>query len=50
MKRVIDIAVEREENVYPMVPPGATFAEIIEGPEEKTKAITDSTKRPVSNI
>jgi len=47
---LIDFEVEPEENVYPMVPPGATFAEIIEGPEEKTKAITDSTKRPVSNI
>jgi len=47
---LIDFIVEPEENVYPMVPPGATYSEIIEGPMEKVKPITDSTKRPVSNI
>jgi len=47
---LIDFKVEPEENVYPMVPPGATLAEIIEEPKKKMKAISDSTKLPVSNI
>lgn len=47
---LIDFMVEPEENVYPMIPPGATLAEVIEDPYQKVKAISDSTKLPVSNI
>ena len=47
---LIDFVVEPEENVYPMVPPGAALAEVLEAPEEQTKAISDSAKLPVSNI
>jgi acetolactate synthase-1/2/3 large subunit len=47
---LIDFMVEPEENVYPMVPPGAGLAEIMEAPRKKAKTITDSTKLPVSNI
>jgi acetolactate synthase-1/2/3 large subunit len=47
---LIDFMVEPEENVYPMVPPGATLVETIEAPKEVTKAISDSAKLPVSNI
>jgi acetolactate synthase-1/2/3 large subunit len=42
--------VEPEENVYPMVPPGATLVEAIEAPKKKVEAISDSAKLPVSNI
>jgi len=34
---LIDFVVEPEENVYPMVPPGAALAEIIERPREEVK-------------
>lgn len=47
---LIDFMVEPEENVYPMIPPGATLSEVIEDPYQKVKAIADSTKLPVSNI
>ncbi len=47
---LIDFVVEPEENVYPMVPPGASLAEVLEEPRKETKAITDSAKLPVSNI
>jgi len=47
---LINFMVEPEENVYPMVPPGASLAEVIEGPEKVTKVISDSAKLPVSNI
>jgi acetolactate synthase-1/2/3 large subunit len=47
---LIDFMVEPEENVYPMVPPGAALAEVIEAPEEKAKALSDSAKLSVSNI
>jgi acetolactate synthase-1/2/3 large subunit len=46
---LIDFVVEPEENVYPMVPPGASLSEVIEEPKEKAKA-KDSAKLPVSNI
>ena len=32
---IIDFAIEPEENVYPMVPPGATLAQILEEPEKE---------------
>jgi acetolactate synthase-1/2/3 large subunit len=35
---LIDFQVEPEENVYPMVPPGAAIAEIMEQPREEAKA------------
>ena len=47
---LIDFAVEPEENVYPMVPPGAALAEIIEEPKKRAKARADSAKLPMSNI
>ncbi len=47
---LIDFRVEPEENVYPMVPPGAALDETIEEPKKITKPVSDSTKLPVSNI
>ncbi|MFQ5996838.1 MAG: biosynthetic-type acetolactate synthase large subunit [Dehalococcoidales bacterium] len=47
---LIDFKVEPEESVYPMIPPGATLAELIEEPKQKVKAISDSTRLRVSNI
>jgi len=47
---LIDFRVEPEENVFPMVPPGATLDETIEEPKKITKPVSDSTKLPVSNI
>jgi len=35
---LIDFMVEPEENVYPMVPPGAVLADIIEAPRRETAA------------
>ena len=32
---LIDFAVEPEENVYPMVPPGASLAEVMEAPKKE---------------
>jgi acetolactate synthase-1/2/3 large subunit len=46
---LIDFMIEPEENVYPMVPPGAALAEVLEEPRQ-TKAVKDSAKLPVSNI
>jgi len=45
---LIDFVVEPEENVYPMVPPGAALAEIIEGP--KREAVSPGMTFKVSNI
>ncbi len=39
---IIDFTVEPEENVYPMVPPGASLAEVLEAPKERGKARSDS--------
>ncbi len=47
---LIDFMVEPEESVYPMVPPGASIAELLEAPKQTTKAMSDSAKLPVSNI
>lgn len=47
---LLDFMVEPEENVYPMVPPGATLGETMEAPKKVPKAIADSAKLPVSNI
>jgi len=46
---LIDFMVEPEENVYPMVTPGAALTEVLEGPKE-VKAVSDSAELPVSNI
>lgn len=46
---LIDFMVEPEENVYPMVTPGAALTEVLEGPKE-VKAVSDSVELPVSNI
>jgi acetolactate synthase-1/2/3 large subunit len=47
---LIDFEIEPEENVYPMVPPGAALSEVIEEPKKEPKVIADSAKLPVSNI
>ena len=47
---LIDFMVAPEENVYPMIPPGATVAEIMEEPRQPVKAISDSKRLKVSNI
>ena len=47
---LVEFLVEPEENVYPMVPPGASLAEVLEAPKQDTKVRTDSAKLPVSNI
>ena len=47
---LIDFVVEPEENVYPMVPPGAALAEVLEAPKKEAEARTDSAKLSVSNI
>jgi len=47
---LIDFVVEPEENVYPMVPPGAALAEVLEAPQREEKVLSDSAKLPVSNI
>ncbi len=47
---IIDFMVEPEENVYPMVPPGAALAEVLEEPKQEAKVLSDSGKLPVSNI
>ena len=36
---LIDFVVEPEEDVYPMVPPGAALAEVIEGPVRKEVSV-----------
>ncbi len=45
---LIDFVVEPEENVYPMVPPGAALAEIIEEP--RREAVSPGMTFKVSNI
>ena len=47
---LLDFVVEPEENVYPMVPPGAALAEVMEAPKKEAKVISDSAKLAVSNI
>ena len=39
---VIDFVVEPEENVYPMVPPGAAICDFIEPPKKKTVTAVQS--------
>ena len=45
---LIDFVVEPEENVYPMVPPGASIAEFLEAP--KKEAMTPASSFTVSNV
>ncbi len=47
---LIDFMVEPEENVYPMVPPGASLAEVMETPLKEKKVLSDSAKLRVSNM
>jgi len=47
---LIDFVVEPEENVYPMVPPGAAITEVIEEPQARPKVLSDSDTLKVSNI
>ncbi|MBI4288145.1 MAG: biosynthetic-type acetolactate synthase large subunit [Chloroflexi bacterium] len=46
---LIDFSVEPEENVYPMVPPGASLAEYMEAPQECVAPV-DSVTLPASNL
>jgi acetolactate synthase-1/2/3 large subunit len=47
---LIAFEVEPEENVYPMVPPGADLAEVLEAPKQEAIVRSDSAKLRVSNI
>ena len=47
---LIDFIVDPEENVYPMVPPGASLAEVLEAPRKRMKNTSDSAKLSVSNL
>jgi acetolactate synthase-1/2/3 large subunit len=47
---LIEFMVEPEENVYPMVPPGAAIAEVLEAPTKELETVSDSAKLKVSNI
>ena len=47
---LIDFVVEPEENVYPMVPPGAALTEVMEEPRAEIRVLSDSTKLQTSNI
>jgi acetolactate synthase-1/2/3 large subunit len=47
---LIDFRVEPEENVYPMVPPGASLTELIEDPHPRSRAFSNSAKNMVSNV
>jgi acetolactate synthase-1/2/3 large subunit len=47
---LIDFVVEPGENVYPMVPPGASLAEVMEEPRTSAKVLSDSARLPISNI
>ncbi len=47
---IVEFVVEPEENVYPMVPPGVSLAEVLEAPKKEAKVKADSAKLPVSNI
>jgi acetolactate synthase-1/2/3 large subunit len=47
---LIDFMVEPEENVYPMVPPGATLAQFVEEPKKEIAGRTNSSHLQVSNI
>jgi len=47
---LIDFVVEPEENVYPMVPPGAALTQIIEDPRMEVGALADSGQLPISNV
>lgn len=42
---LIDFMIEPEENVYPMVPPGAAFCDQIECPKPEKEAVTPVTNR-----
>jgi len=42
---LIDFQVEQEENVWPMVPPGASLNEVMEEPKARAKAHSDSGRR-----
>lgn len=47
---IIDFVIEPEENVYPMVPPGAAIHEVLETPKKEAEVMSDSAKLRVSNI
>ncbi len=48
---LVEFVVEAEENVFPMVPPGASLEEVLLAPKNAAKKeITDSAKLPTSNI
>lgn len=47
---LIDFQVEPEENVYPMVPPGAALADVIEDPKKRDLIPSNSSTLSVSNL
>jgi acetolactate synthase I/II/III large subunit len=47
---LIDFRVEPEENVYPMVPPGASLTELIEDPQPRSRVFSNAAKTMVSNV
>jgi len=47
---LIDFQVAPEENVYPMVPPGASLTELLEEPKPRSKAFSNSARSLVSNV
>ncbi|MBI4187293.1 MAG: biosynthetic-type acetolactate synthase large subunit [Chloroflexi bacterium] len=47
---LIDFMVAPEENVYPMVPPGASLVELVEDPGKAARVAPDSAKLPVSDM
>ncbi len=44
---LIDFMIEPEENVFPMVPPGASLGEVMEAPQE---IVSDSARTPGRNV
>jgi acetolactate synthase I/II/III large subunit len=47
---LINFFIEPEENIYPMVPPGAALHQVIEAPQTPVKVGKDNARLKVSNI
>ncbi len=47
---LIDFVVEPEENIYPMVPPGASLAEIMLEPTKEPVSIGKNSSKDISNV
>ena len=44
---LVDFLVEPEESVYPMVPPGAALADLIEGPQKKREVVASGVESDI---